>query len=96
MKHGIRLVGLFLVVVMLAGCATHIHTIGTGGSGAKMEQRQWYVLWGLVPINNVDSKVMAGSASNYTIKTQMSPIDVVISFFTGIVTVNCRTVTVTK
>jgi hypothetical protein len=39
---------------------------------------------------------MAGSAKNYTIKTEQSVLDVVINLFTSIVTVNSRTVTVTK
>jgi len=39
---------------------------------------------------------MAGGAANYEIKTEQSPLDIIINFFTGIVTVYSRTVTVTK
>ena len=90
---------LLLVVCMLFvfGCATHIHKVGDGAKGSTVEKgRQWYILFGLVPLNDVDSHAMAGAETNYTIKTQASPVDVIIGFFTGIVTISSRTVTVTK
>jgi len=39
---------------------------------------------------------MSGGATDYTIKTEFSVVDVVIGLFTGYVTVYPRTVTVTK
>jgi len=88
---------LLFVLVVASGCAAHTHIVGNGGSGNEVvEQRQWYVLWGLVPINEVDSADMADGASNYTIETEQSALDVVINIFTSIVTVYSRTVTVTK
>jgi hypothetical protein len=87
------LIGLLLVTA----CAAHIHTVGSGPAGGDVQiQRQWYVLWGIVPINNVDSHAMAGSATNYRIRTEVTPVDFIISIFTGMVTVSCRSVTVTK
>lgn len=95
-----RLISLFVLgafLMVLAGCTMHTHMIGNGAQGSvKVEQRQWYVLWGLVPINEVDSKAMAAGAQDYTIKTEQSVLDVVINIFTGWVTVYSRTVTVTK
>ena len=94
-----KVVALVLVAVMIfitAGCAAHIHKIGKGGSGNAVEERQWYVLWGLVPINEVDTAEMAGGAKDYTITTEYSPIDVIISMVAGFVTINSRTVTVEK
>ena len=86
-----------LFVLLATGCAVHIHNVGDGAKGGDLAvQRQWYVLWGLVPINQVDSKVMAAGATDYTIRTEATALDVVISAFTGMVTVNCRSVTVTK
>ncbi|HOL48189.1 MAG TPA: hypothetical protein PK189_08405 [bacterium] len=87
---------LFSLLFVMA-CSTHIHKIGAGAKGGEsIEKRQWYALWGLVPINNVDSSEMAGGAANYEIKTEQSPLNIIINFFTGIVTVYSRTVTVTK
>jgi hypothetical protein len=86
-----------VALLLVTACATHIHTVGSGPAGHEMSiQRQWYVLFGLIPINNVDSKAMAAGAENYQIMTQQNFVDVVISAFTGMVSVNCRTVTVTK
>jgi hypothetical protein len=96
-----RAISTFLLVMFLmlfvSGCMTNIHTVGKGGSNSEtVIDRQWYVLWGLVPINAVNTKTMAGGSSNYTIKTEQSPIDVVINCVAGFVTVSCRSVSVTK
>ena len=88
---------LILGVLFLIGCATHIHKVGNGAQGNDMMvQRQWYVLFGLVPINIVDTNAMAGGATDYEIITQHTPIDIVINMFTGVISVNSRTVAVRK
>ncbi len=91
---------LFLALVMLVSftsCYTLEHQVGQGAnSGNSVEKRQWYVLWGLVPINEVDSKAMADGATDYTIETKHTFVDVVIGVFTGFVTVYPKTVKVTK
>ena len=87
----------FAVTLLLTSCAAHVHTVGNGAQTSQTEQKkQWYALWGLVPINTVNSKAMANGAKDYTIKTEQSFIDGVISLFTGIVTVGVRTVEVKK
>ena len=73
------------------------HVVGNGASsGVSTEKKQWYALWGLVPINEVDSKAMAGGDSNYTIKSKVKFVDYVISAFTSAVSVNVQTVSVQK
>jgi hypothetical protein len=97
MKRIVALFLIFVLIVIMVGCATNIHTIGKGPSkGEFIEQRQWYALWGLIPINHVDSKAMAGGAVDYQIKTEASPVDVIINIFTTYITVTSRTVTVTR
>ena len=72
-------------------------TVGAGPStGQAAEARQWYILWGLVPLNDVDSQAMAAGATDYEIQTEQSFLDVVMNIFTGIITVYSRTVTVTQ
>lgn len=84
------------LVLILVGCSAHIHTIGKGAQGNNtIEERQWYVLWGIVPINDVDTSQMT-SAADYTIKTEQSALDIIINIFTGLITVYSRTVTVTE
>lgn len=96
-KRIILLLAITLIICLLSGCAAHVHKIGQGAQGSqKTEARQWYVLWGLVPINEVDSQKMADGATDYTIKTETSALDVIINIFTTYVSVVSRTVTVTK
>lgn len=83
-------------LLILVGCAAHVHTIGNGAQGNNVvQERQWYVLWGIIPINDVDTSQMT-SATDYTIKTEQSVLDVIINIFTSAVTVYSRTVTVTE
>jgi hypothetical protein len=88
---------LAMVVIMFSSCFTLTHTVGSGGNGGeKIEKRAWYILWGLVPLNTVESKAMAGNATNYTVTSSRTALDVIINIFTGIVTVGSQTVTVQK
>ncbi len=96
-KFILMLAAALVMTSSLSGCFTQTHTVGSGAAGANAtEKRQWFILFGLVPLNEVDSKTMAGGSANYTIKTQHGVLDVVIGFFTSIVTVYPKTVTVTK
>ena len=92
---------IFFLALVLAlsatSCYTLEHTVGNGAqTGVSSKKQQWYALWGLVPLNDVDSKSMAGGAADYTIKSQHTFLDLIISGFTNFVTVNVKTVEVTK
>ena len=77
--------------------SSHMHTVGNGAQGTDMiESRQWYVLWGLVPINEVDTQTMADEATDYNIITEVNLLDAIINAFVGSATIYCRTVTVMK
>ena len=102
-----KLITITLIISMLfISCATHLHTVGYGPQiGVKATARQYYLLWGLVPLNTVDTNEMAGTdingnqIENYEIQTQVGPLDVVInsvSFFTIGMILTSRTVTVTN
>jgi len=84
-------------LLIVTGCSTHIHTIGKGPQNYEIvEARQWYILFGLVPLNTVDTKTMAAGAEDYEIKTETGPLDILMNIFTSYVTINSRTVIVTK
>ena len=88
---------LILGLLFIIGCSTHVHTVGDGPQGNDMiESRQWYVLWGLVPMNLVDTNAMAGAATDYEIKTEFNALDFIINVFTAVATISSRTVTVRK
>ena len=94
-----KLSAALLVVAMLfvIGCAAHVHKVGKGAQSNDITfERQWYILWGLVPINEVDTNVMAEGATDYEIVTAYTPIDAVISAVLYFATINCRTVSVQK
>ena len=95
-----------IIMMLFIGCATHIHHIGAGPQiGQKVTARQYYLLWGLVPLNSVDTNEMAGTdingnpIENYEIQTQFSAIDIAINWVSVATTAglfSSRTVTVTK
>lgn len=70
--------------VITVACFTQHHIVGKGAKSNRVEKaRSWYVLWGLVPINKVDTKEMAKGTKDYEITTQFSFVDCIISIFTG-------------
>ena len=98
-----KLIVVFIIISMLLiGCASHVHNIGTGPEiGYTVTARQWYLF--NLPLNSVDTNEMADSAENYEIQTQTGPIDIAITVGLGMVTlgvgpaiIQSRTVTVTK
>jgi predicted small secreted protein len=75
-----------VLAAILSSCNATMHTVGTGGRGDckspsayDAKKKQWYLLFGLVPLNKVDSKDLAGGAQNYTIRTTTSFGDYLIS-----------------
>ena len=83
------------LVLFISACTTHTHIVGNGAQGsAEVSKRQLWVI-SLVPINDVDTRKMAGGATDYEIQTQVDFIDIIVSGLTsGIVT--SRNVTVKK
>jgi len=68
-----------LAMVMLVGCMTHEHIVGTGAATGYTESaKQWYLIGGLLALNSVDTKAMSGAAQNYKIITQTTIIDAMI------------------
>lgn len=84
-------------MLFVIGCAAHVHQVGKGAQGSSVtEARQWYIVWGLVPINNADTNAMAGGAADYEITTSITPVDFIINAIGSYVTIHARTVTVRK
>ena len=73
------LIALSALVLIMGSCNATLHTVGTGGKGNcksvgqyDAKKKQWYLFWGLLPLNKVDSKDLAGDSQNYTIRTTTS------------------------
>jgi len=79
------------------GCYNFRHTVGDGGGHTTVAvERQWYLLFGLVPLGRIDAGELAGSATDYTIETEAGPLDILLNLFTSWVTITSRTVKVYK
>lgn len=72
-------IAFFALGIILSSCNATMHTVGTGGKGDcksvgqyDAKKKQWYLFWGLLPLNKVDSKELAGGAQNYTVRTTTS------------------------
>lgn len=70
----------------LCSCNATMHTVGTGGKGNckspgqyDAKKKQWYLFWGALRLNNVDSKDLAAGKKNYTIRTTFSLGDLLIA-----------------
>ena len=86
-----------LTLSVTTGCYTMTHTVGKGAQGTEeVSKRQWFALWGLVPLTDTDSQDLAGDASDYTATTEWTFLDIVINLFTQWVTITSREMTVTK
>ena len=96
MKRSLAAVLLIVFLLPMLACYNLTHVVGTGGDGARVvaEQRQWYAVFGLVDMNDVDSKEMSDSIVNYTVVSEMTTVDFLISIFTSIATIQCCTVRV--
>ena len=96
-KNTVVTFAIVTILLFAVGCATHVHTVGNGPQTQQVESaRQWFILFGLVPLNTVDTNAMIGNATNYEIKTQQAPIDILLGIPASWVTASSRTVTVTK
>ena len=95
-----------VISMLFISCATHIHTVGYGPqTGVKATARQYYLLWGFIPLNTVDTNEMAGTdingnqIENYEIHTQYGALDIAINWISLVTTgwfFSSRTVSVTK
>ena len=89
---------LLAISIFTLSCSyQHSHLIGKGPqTGASLSKKQWYAVWGLVPMNEVDIEKLSGGAEDYEIHTRQRADDFFINLITGILGFTSRTVTVTK
>lgn len=93
MKYLSLLLLTVLLTVLLYGCfsvrvvAPHDQKIELASKadqlGFKEKQRNWYFLWGLVPINEnaTDKKIKENGLTKVRIETKRTFVDMLISFF---------------
>lgn len=65
-----------IALSLSAGCVTHSHTVGIGATGAEsVTARQYYWLFGLIEVNEVDAQRMSGDLTSYEIETGFGAVD---------------------
>ncbi len=80
-----------------SGCYTVRHTVGKGPrTHEKVEGSLWYALGGLIPIDPIDSKELAGGATDYQVTTEFTFLDIVIDTFTSFLGFIKQTIIVEK
>lgn len=87
----------FVAALSLAsvGCVSHRHDVGMGATeSSSVTVRQYYVLFGLLPYNDVDVRRMAGNVSSFSVETEYSAIDLLLAPLLLPLTATSRTVTV--
>ena len=90
-----RFLVLATALLPTVGCVSHQHTVGLGATGTgQASQRQYYFLFGLVQVNEVDTQRLAPDLTSYTIDTRFGLVDLVLSPLLLPFTLTTRTVTV--
>jgi hypothetical protein len=86
---------MLLAAFTLTSCYSYKSVVGKGPQGnEKITQWNHYVIEGLVPVGVSDSKSMAGNATDYSIHTRHTFINLIIGGITfGIYTPTTTTVT---
>ena len=90
--------GLLVTALALSanGCTIHHHRVGVGPNGVGSESmRQYYLFFGLIQLNEVDSQRMTRDLSGYEVVTEFSFTDFLLSPLL-LLTITTRTVTVNR
>jgi len=81
--------------LLLGGCVSHEHVVGLGPTGlSEASARQYYLLFGLVRLNEVNVQRMATDLTSYTVGTEFSLVDLLLAPVLLPLTMTSRTVTV--
>lgn len=78
-------------------CQVHTHRVGGGATGLGQEsERQFYLFFGLVRINDVNVQRYTADLTSYEIRSEFSWLDLLLAPLLLPFTVTTRTVTVSK
>ena len=90
-----RLAVAFSAAVLLSSCYSYTSVVGNGAQG-QQQTTKWnhYVIGGLAPVGVSDSKAMAAGATDYTVHTRHTFVNMLVGGLTfGIYSPTTTTVT---
>jgi ABC-type lipopolysaccharide export system ATPase subunit len=74
---------------------THTHVVGLGPTGTgETTVRQFYIVFGLIPLNEVDTQRFATELTSYAVDTRVAFVDLLLAPLLLPLTATSRTVTV--
>lgn len=81
--------------MLMSSCYTYTYNVGSGPkTGLKMEEKNHYLVYGLVPLKTSDPVKLAGGATDYQVTIQHTFIDGLINSLTmGLYSPTTTTVT---
>ena len=83
------------LLALLCGCLGHTHVVGVGPTGLGSDTvRQYYMFFGLMPLNEVNVQRVTGDLAGYEIHSEFGFMDLFLSPLLFFVTGTSRTVTV--
>ena len=84
-----------LLLALLCSCVGHTHVVGVGPTGVGSDSvRQYYLFFGLMPLNEVNAQRLTGDLAGYEIHSGYGAMDILLSPLLFFVTGTSRTVTV--
>lgn len=96
-RSATRIAAITALLALCNGCAFHHHRVGSGAVGVgSTSARQYYILFGLFRLNEVDSQRFTKDAVSYDIYTEVAFTDVLLSLVLLPFTVQTRSVTVER
>jgi hypothetical protein len=84
-----------LLLALSPACQVHTHRVGSGPVGESQQSaRQYYILFGLLQLNEVNVQRMTSDLTSYDIESEFSWVDFFLMPVFLPLTVTSRTVTV--
>ena len=82
-------------LLLPGACMSHRHVVGMGPTGSgEVVARQYYWLFGLIGVNDVDPQRMAPQLTSYLIETKYGFVDLLLSPFLFPLLATSRTVVI--
>ncbi len=84
-------------LLLAPSCMTFRHKVHNGPLGTvQVQKEQYFFLFGLVPLGRVDTAAMAAPQKSYSIETEFTFTDLLVSALLSPLTIVRQTVTVKK